>query len=158
MINAFRFILKLRVVSTIAPIICEKQGMPVSLQKLIDEYLVEFMPKDKRPIAPPADPRVAQDAQSRPPSVPPPNRDTSEGTFSDDDTDGPPKSFTRSKSVSDLSQAGNGSTTPNQLESVSSSPPKRDQQWVQNRYRAIIEKINAEKNRVDNFEGKTSKI
>ena len=126
--------------------------MPVSLQKLIDEYLVEFMPKDKRPIAPPADPRV--EAQTRPPSVPPPNRDTSEGTFSDDDTDGPPKSFTRSKSVSDLSQTGNGSTTPNQLESVGSSPPKRDQEWIQNRYRAILEKINAEKNRVDNFEGK----
>ena len=110
------------------------------------------MPKDKRPIAPPADPRV--EAQTRPPSVPPPNRDTSEGTFSDDDTDGPPKSFTRSKSVSDLSQTGNGSTTPNQLESVGSSPPKRDQEWIQNRYRAILEKINAEKNRVDNFEGK----
>ena len=127
--------------------------MPVSLQKLIDEYLVEFMPKDKRPIAPPADPRVAaQDAaQTRPPSVPPPNRDTSEGTFSDDDADGPPKSFTRSKSVSDLTQSGN--TTPNQLESVGSSPPKRDQEWIQNRYRAILEKINAEKNRVDNFEG-----
>jgi len=157
-INAFRFILKLRVVSTIAPIICEKQGMPVSLQKLIDEYLVEFMPKDKRPIAPPADPRVAaQDAaQTRPPSVPPPNRDTSEGTFSDDDADGPPKSFTRSKSVSDLTQSGN--TTPNQLESVGSSPPKRDQEWIQNRYRAILEKINAEKNRVDNFEEELAQL
>ena len=133
--------------------------MPVSLQKLIDEYLVEFMPKDKRPIAPPADPRADPrvEAQTRPPSVPPPNRDTSEGTFSDDDTDGPPKSFTRSKSVSDLSQTGNGSTTPNQLESVGSSPPKRDQEWIQNRYRAVLEKINAEKNRVDNFEGKNLK-
>jgi hypothetical protein len=132
--------------------------MPASLQKLIAEYLVEFMPKDKRPVAPPADPRV--EAQTRPPSVPPPNtRDTSEGTFSDDDTDGPPKSFTRSKSVSDLSQTGNGSTTPTQLESVgSSSPPKRDQEWIQNRYRAILEKINAEKNRVDNFEEELAQL
>ena len=48
-INSFRFILKLGVVRTIAPIICERHSMPSEILPLVDEYLVEFMPKDKRP-------------------------------------------------------------------------------------------------------------
>ena len=45
-INSFRFILKLGVVRTIAPIICERHAMPGEVIPLVDEYLVEFMPKD----------------------------------------------------------------------------------------------------------------
>lgn len=130
-VNALRFILRLGVVRTIAPIICEKQAMPADTYSLVCDYLVEFMPKEKQPEKIKVTPE--------------------DGKFSDDE-----ESAEIKKEVKKEPKLSDRSKSP--IESFDQKPTVQPHsgnrlESLEAKYRELVKQIEQYENKIDNFTG-----
>ena len=129
-VNALRFILRLGVVRTIAPIICEKQAMPAELYALVCEYLVEFMPKEKQPEKIKVTPE--------------------DGKFSDDE-----ESTETKKEIKKEPKADRSKSPVEQFDQKPTVQPHYGNRLesLEAKYRELVKQIEQYENKIDNFTG-----